>query len=183
MPLRAVLVFLIIVVLSTSSSAQSRSNAATEARDAVQEVTLRALTTLQDVNINGYLAVLHPRYEAIDVHGRKSGKAQVKQTMGALLKSRRLGDARTTLGSVKLTKMGDGSTTATIYGEERLVWYPMEVLESTETTEAAGSPVRPAPSPKRLAVTTRYRRVWVRDKSGWLLLRSRILSEKSVSLP
>lgn len=183
-PFRTLVAIIIILVISGAPSAfaQTRSPAATQARDAIQEVTLRALTTLQDVNLNSYLAVLHPDYQAIDTRGRKYTKAQVKETMGALLKSRRLGDARTTLGSVKLTRMSDGSTTATIYGEERLVWYPMEVLDTPETVDE-GTSAPPAPRQERLAVTTQYRRVWVRGKQGWLLLRSRTLSEKSASLP
>ena len=176
MPLRTFLVLLMIICGSASFAAPTSPNAATQARDAIQEASLRALTALQDVDMDAYFALLHPDYQSIDARGGKSGRAQVKQKMLALLQSRRLGEARSTIGGVKLTR-SSGAPTAIVSGEERLVWHPLE----TPDEAAPGTP--PTPKKERLAVTTRYQRVWIKGKQGWLLLRSRTLSEKSASIP
>lgn len=161
---------------------------AVEVRKAIQEATDRFLAAL--CTSGEQPAVLHPSFRAISpkdrhyperaAHGRRERASFVSPQQTRLddgtMAQMHLSKATSTIATLTMPHAGE----AIVIGEETLIW---TCRHGTDIVFVAPDGSRSVtPNTEQRTVTVTYRRYWVKTGRGWLLKRSRTLSEKATAI-
>jgi ketosteroid isomerase-like protein len=179
-----------------AEAAAGSTERAAEVRKAIQAIqgaTNRSLAALCASDRAGHLAVLHPDFQAVGPEDPKDrdyperAAQRGRERVGFVLPQQtRLDDSTT--AQMHLSKATSTITTITmprageaiVAGEETLVWTRRHGADIVVVAPDGSRSVTPNTEQRTIIVT--YRRYWVKTDRGWLLKRSRALSEKATAI-